>query len=411
MAHFTVVGAGLAGLAAACTLHDRGNEVTVLEASNGVGGRVRTDAVDGYLLDRGFQILLTAYPVAQRVFDYDDLDLRRFHAGSLVQLDSGRTLVGDPLRRPVDLLDTVRAPIGSLIDKTRLLAWRRSVMAGSVDDVWRKSECTTSARFGDLKFSDDFVEQFLTPLFSGITLDPKLEVTSRFTEFVFRMLGTGYGAVPAAGMGALGTQLANRLPEGAVRLSTPVSAVTAASVTTAGGETIETDAVIVATDMTSSANLVETPDFGWNGVTTRWYASDAPPFDEPLLFLNGTREGPINNVAVMTNVTSTYAPAGKHLTAVSYPGVDEDASVVDRAVGQQLRGWFGGAVSDWEVLRTDVIRHAQPRHLPGEDVPAQPRLGSDIFVAGDHRQNPSINGALQSGRSAARSALEFVSQR
>lgn len=410
MSHFTIVGAGLAGLAAASTLVDRGNDVTVLEASNGVGGRVRTDVVDGYRLDRGFQILLTAYPVAQRVFDYDALDLRRFHAGSLVQLDSGRVLLGDPLRRPVDLLDTVRAPVGSLVDKTRLLQWRRGVMAGTVDDVWSKAECTTDARFGDLKFSEDFVEQFLRPLFAGITLDPKLEVTSRFTEFVFRMLGTGYGAVPSMGMGALGEQLAARLPEGSVLLSTPVESVEATSVTTVGGESIDTDAVIVATDMSSSAELTATPDFGWNGVTTRWYASDAPPFTEPLLFLNGTREGPVNNVAVMSNVSRKYAPAGKHLTAVSYPGTEKSDND-DRAVSQQLRGWFGGAVADWELLRTDVIEQAQPRHLPGENVPAKARLDTNVFVAGDHRQNPSINGALQSGRAAARSALEHVNKR
>lgn len=262
MAHVIVVGAGLAGLAAAVTLHDHGNDVTVLEASDGVDGRVRTDVVDGYRLDRGFQILLTAYPVAQRVFDYDQLDLRRFHAGSFVQLDSGRVLVGDPLRRPADLLDTVRAPVGSILDKTRLLAWRRSVLSGSVDDLWKKPECTTSSRFSDLKFSEDFVDQFLRPLFAGITLDPKLEVTSRFTEFVFAMLATGYGAVPAAGMGELGLQLAGRLPEGSIRLDEPVSTVTATSVITVGGETIDAEAVVVATDMDASATLVDTPQLG-----------------------------------------------------------------------------------------------------------------------------------------------------
>ncbi|MFT7474697.1 MAG: phytoene dehydrogenase-like protein [Verrucomicrobiales bacterium] len=409
MAHITIVGAGLAGLAAACTLHDRGNEVTVLEASDGVGGRVRTDEVDGYLLDRGFQILLTSYPVAQRVFDFEALDLRRFQAGAFVQLDSGRVLIGDPIRRSADLLDTVRAPVGTFVDKTRLLAWRRSVMSGSVDELWAKPECTSNSRLSDLKFSDAFVEQFLEPLFSGITLDPKLEVTSRFTEFMFRMLSTGYGAVPANGMGKLGEQLAAKLPDGSVQLSAPVESVTATTVTTAGGEVIETDAVIVATDMTASSKLVDTPDLGWNGVTTRWYASDVAPYTEPLLFLNGTREGRINNVAVMSNVSPTYAPVGKHLTAVSYPGIDGGTDV-DRGIAQQLRGWFGGAVADWELLRTDVIEHAQPRHLPGENVPATAKLESDVFVAGDHRQNPSINGALQSGRSVARSVLEFVHQ-
>ena len=410
MSNFTIVGAGMAGLAAASTLHKRGHQVTVIEASDGVGGRVRTDAVDGYLLDRGFQILLTSYPVAERVFDYDALDLRRFHAGSLVQLDSGRVLVGDPLRRSVDLLDTVRAPVGSVTDKARLLAWRRKVMTGTVDDVWAKAECTTNARFSDLKFSDDFVEQFLAPLFSGITLDPKLEVTSRFTEFVFRMLASGYGAVPAGGMGQLSQQLASALPEGSVRLSTRVSTVTATSVMLDGGDFIESDAVIVATDMTSAAKLLDTPELGWNSVTTRWYSSDAPPYVEPLLLLNGTRDGPVNNVAVMSNVARRYAPAGKHLTAVSHPGTASGEDN-DRAVSQQLQGWFGGAVADWELLRTDVIEHAQPRYLPGEALPASPRLDSEIFVAGDHRQNPSINGALQSGRAAARSALEHVNSR
>ncbi len=407
MAHVCIVGAGMAGLVAATSLHKAGHDVTVLEASDGVGGRVRSDVVDGFTLDRGFQILLTAYPVAQRVFDYDALDLRRFHAGSLVQLDSGRVHVGDPLRRPADLLDTLRAPVGSSVDKVRLLAWRRAVLGGSLDELWKKGECTTNSRLSDLKFSEEFIEQFLRPLFSGITLDPKLEITSRFTEFVFRMLATGYGAVPAAGMGELGRQLAQRLPADSIRLFTPIESVDSEGVMTAGGERVEADAVIVATDMDSSARLVDTPAFGWSSVTTRWYASDEAPFDEPLLMLNGTGDGSINNVAVMSNVSPKYAPAGKHLTAVSHPGVPGDG-VDDRAVRAQLRGWFGGAVADWDLLRTDVVEHAQPKHLPGEAVPAKARLESDVFVAGDHRHNASINGALQSGRAAARSVLEFV---
>jgi phytoene dehydrogenase-like protein len=401
-----IAGAGLAGLAAAVTLVDRGHDVVVFEASDGVGGRVRTDAVDGYLLDRGFQILLTAYPVAQRILDMPGLDLRRFQAGSLVQIGNERVVVGDPIRRPGDLLETVKAPIGSPIDKARLLNWRRTVMSGTVDELWAKGECTTAARFSDLKFSDTFVETFLRPLFAGITLDPKLEVTSRFTDFVFRMLAEGYGAVPSHGMGQLGAQLAARLPEGSLRLSTPVTEVSPTHIGL-DGERVDVDAVIVATDMSAAAQLVDTPDLGWNSVTTRWFSADAAPYTEPLLLLNGTGGGPINNVAVMSSVSPHYAPAGKHLIGVSAPGSDSDSANED-LVRTQLGQWFGSEVQDWDLLRTDVIRQAQPRQLPGEALPAKSRLDSEVFVAGDHRQNPSINGALQSGRRTARSVMEFV---
>lgn len=407
MADVVVVGAGMAGLAAALTAHDKGKDVLVVEASDGVGGRVRTDEVDGYLLDRGFQILLTAYPVAQRVLDYDALDLRRFQPGALIQTNGGRTRLGDPLRRYEDLIETAKSPVGSPIDKLRLLGWLRKVRTGTVDDVWRSGECTTAVRLSDLKFSKQFIDSFLRPLFAGITLDPELAVSSRFTEFVFRMLSEGYGAVPARGMGQIGAQLANRLPEGTIWFNSPVESVDVHSVTLSSGETVDAEAVVVATDMDSAETLVGTPALGWNGVTTWWFAADTPPYEDPILFLNGTGSGAINNVAVLSNVSPYYAPSGKALIAASSPGQSSDAD--ERQVREELGAWFGRSVADWELLRVDAIERGQPRHLPGEAVPAPVKLESGIWVAGDHRQSPSINGALQSGRAAARSVLSSIS--
>jgi phytoene dehydrogenase-like protein len=411
-----IVGGGLAGLAAAVTLADRGSEIVVIEKSDGVGGRVRTDVVDGFLLDRGFQILLTAYPVAQRVLDYEALDLRRFAAGSLVQLDGERVLLGDPFRRYQDLVETVRAPVGTPLDKARLLRWRQKVLATPIDDLWTRGEVTTASRLSDMKFSEPFVDRFLRPLFAGITLDPKLEVTSRFSEFVFRMLSEGYGAVPARGMGQLPAQLRDRLPPDVLRLNTSVVDVGEHHVSTDDGERIDAEAVIVATDMDAAASLVGTPDLGWNSVTTWWFAADDAPYPEPLLLLNGTTKAAavnsgatansavtVNSVAVMSNVSPHYAPAGRHLIAASSPGAPSADAASD--VTTTLANWFGRGVADWELLRTDVIAHALPRVLPGEAVPAAARLDSGVFVAGDHRQNPSINGALQSGRTAARAVL------
>lgn len=407
MADVVVVGAGMAGLAAALTAHDKGKDVLVVEAADGVGGRVRTDEVDGFLLDRGFQLLLTAYPVAQRVLDYDALDLRRFQPGALVQTNSGRTRLGDPLRRYEDLVETAKSPVGSPLDKLRLLGWLRKVRSGTVDDVWRAGECTTAVRLTDLKFSDQFIDSFLRPLFSGITLDPELAVSSRFTEFVFRMLSEGYGAIPARGMGQIGAQLADRLPDGSIWFNSPVESVDEHSVTLASGETVDAEAVVVATDMDAAERLVGTPALGWNGVTTWWFAADEPPYTDPILFLNGTGTGAINNVAVLSNVSPHYAPAGKALIAASSPGQSSTAD--ERQVREELTNWFGREIADWELLRVDAIERSQPRHLPGEAVPAPVKLESGIWVAGDHRQNPSINGALQSGRAAARSVLSSIS--
>lgn len=407
MGHIAIAGAGLAGLAAATAAIDHGHTVTVLEKQDGPGGRVRTDEVDGYRLDRGFQILLTAYPAAQRVLDYGRLDLRRFQAGALVQTAAGRAFVGDPIRRPGDLFDTITSPIGSPSDKARLLLWRRSVMSDTVDRLWKKGEVTTGARFGDLKFSDSFVDGFLRPLFAGIALDPDLEVSSRFTEFVFRMLAEGYGAVPSRGMGEIPRQLAERLPDGTIRYGTPVRAVTSDALETEGGERVEADAVIVATDMDAAADLLDTPQLGWSGVTTRWFSADSAPYDQPLLFLNGTGGGAVNNVAVMSTVSPHYAPRGKHLVAVSSSGTATDAD----AVNADLRAWFGRVVDSWELLRTDEIARAQPRYLPGEDLPARPGLDSGVFVAGDHRANPSIDGAFESGLRAARAVFDHLSKR
>ncbi len=215
-----VVGAGLAGLAAAVELTDKGHSVTVLEASDGPGGRVRTDTVDGHLCDRGFQIFLTAYPDARDLLDYDALDLQAFTPGAKVLLGDGKTAtVGDPLRAPSQLIPTIVAPVGSLIDKARILAYRIQTTRGTLDDLWSREDVTARTRFREFGFSPTMIERFLKPLFAGITLDPELGGSSRVVDFVFRMLAQGDAAVPRLGMGRISEQLSGRLAEGSLRLN------------------------------------------------------------------------------------------------------------------------------------------------------------------------------------------------
>ena len=390
----------MAGLAAAVELAAAGQEVLVLEASDGPGGRVRTDPVDGHLLDRGFQILLTAYPEAKDLLDYDALDLRPFAPGALVRIGARFHRVGDPLREPTALLDTIRAPIGSPLDKARILAFRRAVLAGDLAELWHRPETTAAERLHAAGFSRSMIERFLRPLFSGITLDPSLGGSSRVLEFVFRMLSSGDAAVPARGMGAIGEQLAARLPAGALRLSAPVRAVTESSVTLEDGETLSAERVIVATGMTEAAALTGLEDRDWRGVTSMWLAADHPPITEPMLVLNGSGFGPINSMAVMSQVSEHYAPAGSSTIVVSSPEI-RPGLIAD--MRRQLASWFGLVADGWEVLRVDEIERAQPTHPVGHDRTGAVQTGSGIWVCGDHLRDASINGALGSGRALARS--------
>lgn len=371
----------------------------MVEAADGPGGRVRTDDVDGHRLDRGFQILLEAYPYARSMLDYSALDLRRFAPGAMVHVDGDFHRVGDPFREPTRLLETVRAPIGSPVDKARILAFRRSVGKGSTEAIWERPETTARQRLSDLGFSDRMIERFMAPLFAGITLDPDLGGSSRVLEFVFRMLGAGDAAVPATGMGAISDQLAAALPEGSLRLNAPAAHVSKNNVILADGETIVADVVVVATGVTDAAKLAGVEDRAWRGVTSLWLAADEAPLTEPVLILNGQGTEPINSMVVMSQVSDTYAPAGAATIVVSSPTIRPDL-VADMRT--QLRSWFGSIADHWRELRVDEIEQAQPTQPLGLGQRGAYRTPDGIWICGDHTTDPSINGALASGHHVAR---------
>ncbi len=399
--HVGIVGAGLAGLAAATELGNEGHEVTVFEAGDGPGGRVRTDLIDGYRLDRGFQILLDAYPECRELLDYDRLDLHRFKPGALIRYGGAFHRLGDPLREPAQLWSTLRSPIGSPADKLRVLAFRMNVSRGSVDDLWDGVGTTAIHRFERAGFSPKMIERFLRPLFAGITLDPELQGSSQVVNFVFRMLSTGDAAVPARGMGQISDVLASALPDNTISYQARASAVSTTTIAIEGGSESTFDAVILATDASEAARLAGSPDPGWNGVTSVWLATETPPIQEPLLVLNGEGSGPINSLAPMSVVSAEYAPAGKHLLVMSTPSTEPGIAQAMRA---QLREWFGAVTDTYEELRIDRIEKAQPKQLPGHD--ARPALEiNGLWIAGDHRRDASINGAIGSGRAVARALL------
>jgi len=400
-----IIGAGLAGLCCARELRAAGLEVLVLERSEAPGGRVRTDEFDGFLLDRGFQVLLTAYPEARRVLDYERLGLRPFESGALIRRDGGFSRIADPSRHPFRALESLREAPGSIPDKLRVARLRRRLSHFSLNELLTAPQVTTADALRREGFSSELVNGFFRPFLGGIFLDPTLETSSRLFAFVFKLFTEGEAVLPAGGMQAIPRQLAERLPEGTLRFGVTVESAAPGEVVLAGGERLTAPAVVVAADGPEAARLtgaVEAP--AARAVTTVHFAAERSPVGEPILVLNGEGRGPVNDLCVPSDVAPSYAPPGAALISATVLGVsplDDDALAA--AVRAQLRGWFGAQVGAWRLLRVHRIPFALPAQPPAALAPVERpvRVREGLFVCGDHRDTASIQGAMVSGRRAA----------
>ncbi len=406
-----VIGAGLAGLTAARVLTEAGQRVTVFEAADRVGGRIATDSVDGYLLDRGFQVFLTEYPEARALLDYGSLDLGRFYSGSMIRIGSALHRIADPWRHPGSGVRSLFTPAFTLSDGPRLAAIRVSALRRDPDPTqW--SDALTAGTYLAERLSSRALEHFLRPFFGGVFLDRDLQVPRSFFDFVFAMFALGHATLPRRGMQAIPSQLAGSLPVGTVRLATGVTSLERGGLILASGERFVAPHVILAVDGSSAALLLRSPEDApmWNGCVTLYYGTLEPPFREPLLLLNGNgpADGPVNHLTVPSNVVPSYAPEGQALVSATVVGVpDEDDTVLEQRVRSQLRMWFGPDAHEWVHLRSYRLPHSLPR-LTTPLRPVRPRSigGCTVWVAGDHVDTPSINGAMRSGRLAAEGVLD-----
>ena len=403
-----IVGAGLAGLCCARELQAKGISFQIIEASNGIGGRVRTDAVDGFLLDRGFQVLLTAYPEAKRTLDYARLELKAFVPGALSWYAGRMNKLVDPWRTPGAWKEAFSSEFGTLMDKLRIVRLRSRVRRTSIEEIFQRPERSTKEALQAEGFSSEMIHRFFRPFLGGILLDGELKSSSRMFEFVFKMLSEGDTAVPARGVGALPAQLAEKIPAEAIRLNAHVEALHENELTLAGGETLRGRAIVIAAEGPSAAHLVGEVEPASRSVTCFYYAAEEPPVAEPLLVLNGDGAGPVNNFAVISNVAPSYAPAGKHLISASVLGTHQLTDVqLGGFIVAQMKNWFGKVARSWRFLRSYRITHAQPQQYPGAlEPPQRPvRVRPGVYVCGDHRDNASIHGAMLSGRRAAEAVL------
>jgi phytoene dehydrogenase-like protein len=397
-----VVGAGMAGLSCAVHLHRKGFPVKIFEAGDDVGGRVRTDEVNGFLLDRGFQVYLDAYPETGKLLDLEALQLKSFEPGALVYRDGKLHRLLDVFRRPGSVLTSLRAPIGSFTDKLRVGLMRWQILRSSLNEINSCPDQTTEAYLSGRGFSTAMIDNFFRSFYGGIFLERELQTSSRMFQFTFRMFGSGSATLPARGMGAIPKQLEALLPERTVSLNTPVKSVFRDGVELESGEWVEGSAVSVATNVSNAKRMLPEADFEepcWRSVTNLYFAADRSPVNEPIICLNGSGQGLVNNVCALTDASAEYSQDGRALLSVSLLGLPESEQLVER-VKQELVRWFGDEVLAWQPLRTDTIRRALPEQLPGVE-----RKGfseaSGVYICGDHCFSASIEGAVISGKLAA----------
>ncbi|MGM0389298.1 MAG: NAD(P)/FAD-dependent oxidoreductase [Natrinema limicola] len=441
--HVLVAGGGLAGLVAARHLAAGGVDVTLLERHDTVGGRVRTVERDGYRFDRGFQVLFTAYPAVQRELDLEALDLRRFAPGATIAGPDGRTVLADPLREPSTIPATLSNPVVSVGDALRIARLWWNLRRTDPETVLEEGIDETIRAYLDKRgFSDRFIDEFVAPFYGGITLDRSLSTSSRVFEYTFRTLAAGEIAVPAAGMGAITAQLADRVRQVGGTIETGVRA---ESVTATGGDssgsdgpvrvetdtgTVEADAVVVATDPPTARDLtgVDAIPTEARGCVTQYYALP-PGVDletDRRLLLNATETGP-NHVVPHSAVAPTYAPDGTTLISATYLGgesyrpsirsgasrgaAERNAELTERT-RSTLESWYPTQRFDGlETLHTERVPFAQFVQPPGfrEQLPDVRDPAGPVYLAGDYMRWSSIQGAMESGRHAAKAVIDDLS--
>jgi protoporphyrinogen oxidase len=391
-----IVGAGLSGLTCAWYLKKNGiNDIIIFESSEKAGGKLKTDRIDGFQLDRGFQVLLPAYPETKKVLDYDKLQLQGFQKGSLIYKNGKQIPFYDPENGFTALLKTVLDGPGTFIDKLILLKLKFTLSRLSVEEIFSSKKTIGSlAYLRESGFSERIINDFWIPFYQGVFLENTLETDSRMLQFTFKMFAEAGAAVPKEGMAAIPMQLLDYIGADKIRYNASVLHYDSKSVTTSDGKQESFDKVVLACNINRNV--------AYHSVTNNYYEAEKLPVDTKHVIINANPNRTINNVVMMSHVAPNYSKNGKHLISVSANGIHADADVF---MGD-LKSIFGLEASNWKLVKSYTIREALPAVNFEEKY--EPMSPEGVFYCGDYLLQGSINGAMESGRRAAEEIMKGI---
>jgi phytoene dehydrogenase-like protein len=406
-----IIGAGITGLSCAVTLQKNNLSCAIVEAGDRLGGRIKTDRKDGYLLDYGFQVLQTGYPEVPKVLEMKALKLKKFPSGVAVRYGGEFHIIADPRRHPEYLLSTLLSKVGTLRDRFIMLRLVRSVCRGDFEEIFKGPEEKSRDFLRRQGFSEKFIKSFFVPFFAGACLDPAIQASSYVLQYIFRVFASGDATLPEQGMEELPAQLAALLPQDAIRFNSTVTGINDGLVTLQDGRTISGKRVVVATSQPDAEKLMARPSERSSvSESCLYFSADwRPPFKEPFLVLNGEGKGPINNIAFPSLVAPSYSTSGKTLIAAivlaeKYAQMED----LEAQVRSQCHEWFGDAVKDWEHLQTYHIPHALPNQEPpvGNPYILPAPVDEKLRICGEFQGVPGLQWSLLSGRKTAEAIVK-----
>jgi protoporphyrinogen oxidase len=408
-----IIGAGLAGLAAARRLAIAGREVCVIDASDAPGGRIRTDRVDGLLLDRGFQLYNPSYIEGANVLDLNTLDIQSFTPGIIVSIDGRAYKMADPKREPTWAVDSLLAPVGKISAKLKFARYALGLVLSKQDSNTYDQRTDAFLR---AKFGTKLTDQLLKPFLAGVFLEDELATSKRFFDITLKSFIKGTPGVPRDGMQAIPTQLAAQLPQGSINFGVTATAVASTMVRTDQGD-IRTRSVVIATNARSAALLIPSLKVPASNSVTTWYhladCSGSQLTDgKSTLVVDGKKfsgahndpSRPLVNTVVMSNNAPSYASGDRTLVSSSALGV-HPGTAEEKQVRTHLASLYGVSTGGWTHVATYPIPDALPMMMPPHDIAQDVRLSEGVYLCGDYRQVSSIDGALASGRRAAEALI------